>query len=52
MFLRAFPGISCIPVKACYLPEANHRRILSSYTLVTSNNGTLHIFANLLICRS
>ena len=37
MLLRAFPGISLIPVKARYLRQINHSCILSSYTLAASN---------------
>ena len=41
MLLRAFPGISIIPVKASYLRQVNHVRILSSYTLVASSDNKL-----------
>ncbi len=39
MFLRAFPGISFIPVKTCDLRRFNHIRILSSYTSMASCGG-------------
>jgi hypothetical protein len=39
MLLRAFSGISIIPVKAGYLHQINHARILSSYTLVASSGS-------------
>lgn len=43
MFLRAFPGISIIPVKASYLRQVNHARILSSYTSVASSDNKLFL---------
>ena len=43
VLLRAFSGISIIPVKADYLRQVNHARILSSYTSVASSDNKLFL---------
>jgi hypothetical protein len=43
MLLRAFSGISIIPVKANYLRQVNHVCILSSYTLVANSDNKLFL---------
>jgi hypothetical protein len=43
MLVRAFPRISFIPVKASYLRQINHARILSSYTSVASSDNKLFL---------
>lgn len=43
MFLRAFSGISIVPIEARYRCHVNHGRILSSYTSVASSDNKLFL---------